>query len=190
MFLEQKSKSDKPEKKVRQTRWNNDPPVPVINAVPFVSPVFNGLTLQDQQKLQEYQVNISKDKFISKICKQKNLSNKELISNDMKYMYIYFFVQMNFQMKGFYSEQDQDMRVSSNGDVDMRSLPLSQKPETSKVDVPASLVSNMDVDVRTPLGLIGSPLKTDKNNEAATKSEVLEKNKSDAPLTIDEKLGS
>lgn len=43
---------------MRQTRWNNDPPIPLaqINTLPFVNPVFNSLTLQDQQKLQEYQV--------------------------------------------------------------------------------------------------------------------------------------
>lgn len=82
MFIaENKPKPEKPEnqKKVRHTRWNDEPPVQVM---PLLNPAFaasmggafNTLTLQDQQKIQEYT--------------------------------------MNYQMKGFYSEQDQDMRIN------------------------------------------------------------------------------
>lgn len=88
VISEIKPKPDKPERKVRQTRWNDEPAIPlaqlnILNAqnvlnsqnlmssqgamnsqnalnpqAPFMNPVFNSLTLQDQQKLQEYQVRL------------------------------------------------------------------------------------------------------------------------------------
>ncbi|GLV36786.1 suppressor of sable [Carabus blaptoides fortunei] len=101
---ESKPKSEKPEsaKKVRHTRWNDEPPVQVA---PLLNPAFaanmggafNTLTLQDQQKIQEY-------------------------TN-------------NYQIKGFYSEQDQDMRINSNGDVDMRAMPqMLPKPTETQLN--------------------------------------------------------
>lgn len=148
-----KTEMKKTEKKVRQTRWN-----PPSEAVPIVSPAFNnplfsGLNLQDQQKLQEYQ--------------------------------------RNFQLKGFYSEQDQDMRTT-NGDVDMRSIPLAQKTEAVKKPEATEASAKMDIDIRTlptEIPNILSILKTENISDSVKQDQDVTSDSSvnDTNLTIDEK---
>lgn len=100
---------------------------------------------------------------------------------------------MNFQLKGFYSEQDQDMRINLNGDVDMRSLPLLPP----KADLPAPLKpaeiteasTKMDVDIRNVdrlMNTIQSPFKEKdgKKGDISDSSGNMERD-----LTIDEKSG-
>lgn len=100
--------------------------------------------------------------------------------------------QMNFLMKGFYSEQDQDMRVSMNGDVDMRTLSqVIQKsepfnvaepyqPETSSISDPV----NKDVDNRS-FSDGDAPLQI--NEDASSNTS---KNKEDTPAANETALSS
>lgn len=97
---------------------------------------------------------------------------------------------MNFQVKGFYSEQDQDMRISGTGDVDMRSLPpVSTKVEPSKVLGQTESASKMDVDIRNQANVI---LPSDIPNVFTTdiNDSKNEKMETESNLTIDEKQGA
>lgn len=102
-----------------------------------------------------------------------------------------FFFQMNFQLKGFYSEQDQDMRISTNGDVDMRSLPPVQaKAEPAKVPLIPEAATKMDVDIRNHTNIIMPSDITNIYKTEATENKDDKTESADNSLTIDEKHGN
>lgn len=68
-----------------------------------------------------------------------------------------------FSLKGFYTEQDQDLRVSavnSNGDVDMRTLQLHPPILTQTTNKPENETAKQDVDIRNTNFMIAFNVET------------------------------